>query len=165
MTRRARRSVKKPATRNARPLSRLIVNRADLLEKHMDRIQRLVTVSEEGAILTGIDVGRMLESETLNAAQKLILVHLLGKACARELGLAEHEGSTLGELKRVVAGLLMDVEDDEVMRYLGQLIRDGLVGYSERGIYVVNYLRLSDVLGFIEGELEDGKEVVGGPQG
>ncbi len=131
----------------------MIVNRSDLLESYVDRVQRLVMVSEDGAILMNIDVGGMLESETLNAAQKLILIYLLGKACAKELGLAEREGSTLTELKGVIAGVVMNVEDDEVMRYVGQLIRDGLVGFSERG-YVINYLRLSEILDQLEGVSE-----------
>ena len=102
----------------------------------------------------GIDVGEMLETETQYSTQKLILTYLLGKACAKELGLAEHEGSTLTELKRVIAGMLRNVEKDEMMHYVGRLIRDGLVGYSERGIYVINYLRLSDILDFLEGVSE-----------
>jgi len=85
----------------------------------------------------------------------LTLAYLLGKACAKELGLAKHEGSTLTELKGVVAGVLESIEDDELMRYTGQLIRDGLVGCSERGIYVINYLRLSEILNLLEGIAEE----------
>jgi hypothetical protein len=51
-----------------------------------------------------------------------------------------------------VAGVLEKVEGgDELMRYTGQLIRDGLVGCSERGVYVINYLRLSEILDLLEG--------------
>jgi hypothetical protein len=149
--RRTQRSAKKLASRTAQPLIKLVANRADLLKRHVDRIQKLIMLSEDGAILTGIDFGRRMdESETQKTAQLLTLAYLLGKACAKELDLAKHEGSTLTELKGVVAGVLKSIEDDELMRYMGQLIRDGLVGRSERGIYVINYLRLSEILDLLE---------------
>jgi hypothetical protein len=97
----------------------------------------------------------MDESETQKTAQLLTLAYLLGKASAKELGLAKHEGSTLTELKGVVAGVLKSIEDDELMHYKGQLTRDGLVGCSERGIYVINYLRLSEILNLLEGIAEE----------
>jgi len=154
--RQARRSAKKPASHTARPLTKLVANRADLLKRHVDRIQKLITLSEDGAILIGIDFGRrMHESQRRITAKMLTLAYLLGKACAKELGLAKHEGSTLTELKGVVAGVLESIEDDELMRYTGQLIRDGLVGCSERGIYVINYLRLSEILDLLEGIAEE----------
>jgi hypothetical protein len=40
-----------------------------------------------------------------------------------------------------------------------------LVGCSERGIYVINYLRLSEILDLLEGIAGESREVLREPQG
>ncbi|MEM0382643.1 MAG: hypothetical protein QW059_06115 [Nitrososphaerota archaeon] len=119
-------------------LRELIIDEKELSAALIDRAKRLIRLTRDGKVIFMVPVDRI-------PVWGRVLLYLVGKRLAREIGLIETDVATIEEISTAIGS-----DYFSVAARLNELKNQYLVSTVERGGYIVQLAKLQDILERVE---------------